>query len=211
MKRCSKCNETKSISLFGMDKCNSDHLASQCKECRNAATRNYRKTSKGKEKQRIYNQTYYAENKDDRRAYNQSYHVEHREYLLTKKKAHYAENRDKKLAHMKIYYATPEGKASRKRAENNHRERHPERVKARNMLRNAVYCGKIVKPDSCSVCGILGVIIHGHHANYSKPLEVQWVCVPCHIDIHKKEVDGEKLAERLAKTTQGRIPQTLKG
>lgn len=43
----------------------------------------------------------------------------------------------------------------------------------------ALKSGALVKPDSCSVCGWVGAI-QGHHPDYDKPLEVVWVCGPCH-------------------------------
>ena len=52
-------------------------------------------------------------------------------------------------------------------------------------LGNAVKSGKIVKPDACSVCGNTQRRIHGHHYDYSKPLDVIWVCPPCHREFHR--------------------------
>ncbi|KKK86996.1 hypothetical protein LCGC14_2757690, partial [marine sediment metagenome] len=41
-------------------------------------------------------------------------------------------------------------------------------------LKTAVDAGRITKPKECSTCGA-GGMIHGHHTDYSKPLEVMWV------------------------------------
>jgi ribosomal protein S27AE len=43
----------------------------------------------------------------------------------------------------------------------------------------ALKSGVLAKPDSCSVCGWVGAI-QGHHPDYDKPLEVVWMCGPCH-------------------------------
>lgn len=64
--------------------------------------------------------------------------------------------------------------------------RHPEKEKAHHILRNHVGNGLIVKPTICSVCNkkFIKRLIQGHHSDYSKPLEVIWVCSRCHADIH---------------------------
>lgn len=66
-----------------------------------------------------------------------------------------------------------------------YREKHPEKYKAQNAVSNAVRDGRLEKPDRCSSCGIRGRL-HGHHDDYSKPLDVTWLCVPCHKERHKE-------------------------
>lgn len=58
--------------------------------------------------------------------------------------------------------------------------------KARSLLTTAVYRGKIEKPTSCSDCGVTGQRIDGHHADYSKPFDVEWLCTRCHGKRHRK-------------------------
>lgn len=47
----------------------------------------------------------------------------------------------------------------------------------------AVKNGELIKPLNCSVCGEED-FLEGHHTDYSKPLDVIWVCKPCHTKIH---------------------------
>lgn len=61
------------------------------------------------------------------------------------------------------------------------RERYPERVYARELVRRAVRAGRLV-PQPCSVCG--GPNANGHHTDYSKPLDVVWMCSNCHRGEH---------------------------
>jgi hypothetical protein len=67
------------------------------------------------------------------------------------------------------------------------REKHPEKFKARMDLNNAVYAGKVHKPDACERCGkkCTRRALHGHHHDYSKPFEVDWLCQGCHVAEHK--------------------------
>jgi hypothetical protein len=59
---------------------------------------------------------------------------------------------------------------------------------ARTAVTQALEKGEIVKPEMCEKCGRWQPReeIHGHHADYSKPLEVEWLCRDCHIEEHKR-------------------------
>jgi len=69
-----------------------------------------------------------------------------------------------------------------------YRERHPARLKATQILNDAVQAGLIAKPNSCSSCGQVfpGSYIHGHHTDYGKPLQVTWLCCACHVALHQE-------------------------
>lgn len=54
---------------------------------------------------------------------------------------------------------------------------------ARLRLNHAVSTGKVEKLP-CKVCGRDKA--EGHHEDYSKPLDVIWLCRQCHADTHKK-------------------------
>ena len=68
-------------------------------------------------------------------------------------------------------------------AEYQRRSRKKNRSKwiARSRLRYAVKTGKIV-PIPCAVCGATKA--EAHHADYSKPLEVVWLCFKHHREAH---------------------------
>lgn len=60
---------------------------------------------------------------------------------------------------------------------------------ANRKLRYAVFKGEIIKPDRCSECKELFPpgMIGGHHADYSKPFEVDWLCQSCHRLLHCRQ------------------------
>jgi len=60
--------------------------------------------------------------------------------------------------------------------------RYPEKQKARHRLNYAIERGKILKPKECSCCDRITPSrnLHGHHADYDKPLQVEWLCAGCH-------------------------------
>lgn len=64
------------------------------------------------------------------------------------------------------------------------RNRHPERARAWDLVRAAVRNGTLVK-GPCADCGSC-VDVQGHHPDYSKPLDVVWLCRTCHNRRHGK-------------------------
>jgi hypothetical protein len=54
-----------------------------------------------------------------------------------------------------------------------------EREDARAAMTKAVRADKLKRASHCDACGS-GGRIHGHHPDYSQPLLVEWLCVPCH-------------------------------
>lgn len=45
---------------------------------------------------------------------------------------------------------------------------------------------RLVRPEACENCNAIPEHgpLHGHHDDYSKPLEVRWLCRSCHIKHH---------------------------
>jgi hypothetical protein len=60
-------------------------------------------------------------------------------------------------------------------------KRYPARVKARGVAVEAVRQGKI-SPRPCEICG--GEPAQKHHEDYSKPLEITWLCPKHHREMH---------------------------
>jgi hypothetical protein len=57
--------------------------------------------------------------------------------------------------------------------------------KAHVLVGNAVRDGRLSKPTKCQICGEEHHRIHGHHEDYTRPLDVVWVCPPCHQAFHR--------------------------
>jgi uncharacterized OB-fold protein len=104
----------------------------------------------------------------------------------------------------KKYKETPEGRSAHNRAKKkyvlnnpNYYQRHcgewqrknPEKVNAHQLLNQAVSSGRIIK-QPCAKCGELKVV--AHHFDYTKPLEVIWLCYFHHSELHKQK-GGEDL------------------
>lgn len=61
------------------------------------------------------------------------------------------------------------------------------KIRARHLLAVAIKKGTVTRPASCSKCAT-ACIPEGHHEDYSKPLEVVWVCTACHMAGHKNNI-----------------------
>jgi hypothetical protein len=61
---------------------------------------------------------------------------------------------------------------------------HPEWVRllnrANNTVRRALKDGRLVKERACEACGATNRKIAGAHHDYTRPLDVVWLCYPCH-------------------------------
>lgn len=104
------------------------------------------------------------------------------EYCRKKVKEWAIKNRERINYKQRLRRSTSTGLALFKKARKRYTDKYPEKIKAGNTLRYHVYYGNIIKPKICSVCFNKGRI-EAHHEDYSKPLDVIWVCKPCHNNI----------------------------
>ena len=63
------------------------------------------------------------------------------------------------------------------------RSANKDRKDACTKLANAVRDGKVEKSTHCYYCGSTDKI-QGHHFDYSRPLDVTWLCLSCHRKTH---------------------------
>lgn len=81
---------------------------------------------------------------------------------------------------------------ARKRYNDSHPNRNrissdPTRTAARLKLTRAVRAGRVLKPAACEGCSVdmPAAKLHGHHTDYSSPLNVRWLCQECHAFEHR--------------------------
>jgi hypothetical protein len=82
---------------------------------------------------------------------------------------------------IKTYSLTPKGKKAVNEASGRAYIKHRDKWIARAKARYAIKKGIIKKPDKCEVCEHKKPL-QGHHTDYSKPLEVIFLCYPCHAE-----------------------------
>lgn len=87
------------------------------------------------------------------------------------------------------------------------RDKIAHKVRARQALMAKVRSGKIVRPDTCQLCGQQpprgrdgrSRIQAHHHRGYEFPFDVQWLCSACHEQEHRHE--------KLARPMSNRTPE----
>ena len=88
--------------------------------------------------------------------------------------------RDNPEKHAEIQRASRLRTGANIRDSKRHRLNNPLKVQARRKLSNAVRDGRIIRPTRCSKC-MRSCKPQGHHPDYSKFLEIVWLCRPCHL------------------------------
>jgi hypothetical protein len=83
----------------------------------------------------------------------------------------------------RVYDSTPDARAKHRENARQYRARNPEKVRAHNAVRHAVKMGRLQR-TGCAVCGAGNA--HAHHHDYTKPLDVIWLCKTHHADEHRK-------------------------
>ena len=92
----------------------------------------------------------------------------------------------------RVYANSERGKLTSHKIKAEWAKRNPEKRKAHNAVSNGLRDGKISRMP-CQVCGAEKA--QAHHEDYSKPLDVDWVCVSCHAKHHVDERGLEHLTE----------------
>lgn len=83
----------------------------------------------------------------------------------------------------KEYRDTEQGKEKERIKARRMSRKHLQASRARAKAKHAIKIGTIVKPEECEDCGTKAELA-AHHEDYSKPLDVVFVCSDCHRKRH---------------------------
>lgn len=102
-----------------------------------------------------------------------------KECTRTDVRINYQRNREAYAEYERRRFNDPARKAKVAEYQRARRQKFPEKRIARQSVGNAIRDGRLVRPPCCQLCGERGRV-QAHHADYSKPLEVEWLCFKCH-------------------------------
>jgi hypothetical protein len=65
-----------------------------------------------------------------------------------------------------------------------HQLLNPLQVRARGAVSRALESGRLQRPPACHRCRLETSDLEAHHPDYSRPLDVRWLCPACHAIVH---------------------------
>ncbi len=95
---------------------------------------------------------------------------------------HYQKNRETLRANTDAFRAQHPGYMKKYR--DTWKLRYPEKRQAHKAVANAILHGRMVR-QPCEVCGASRA--EAHHDDYARPLDVRWLCMPHHRDLHAEK------------------------
>jgi hypothetical protein len=169
VKTCSKCGEEKAVGAFYRRRAASDGLTSQCRACTDQYQRDIHERRKLDPE--------YAARKAAAK----------KRYKVTQKgkeadRRYRQSEPGKKAARRQAI--SPTGVVRRRAAIAHQRITHPEKHRARVAVYYHRKVGNLV-PLPCQQCGGTDTL-HAHHRDYSRPLDVTWLCERCHVLEHRR-------------------------
>ncbi len=175
---CTRCEKHKPREEMGIRRASPNGLNCYCLEC--LVIRRKEQWRKNIDHNRTQSRASSARDLAKNPNRTKDYYKANRDTLLVKDRAKYAESAPKRRAQMSEY-----GKSHRAEREDYRRQYNidnRQKYLARKRINSAVYRGTIVKPAKCEDCNTPTPKhkLSGHHADYSKPYDVNWVCRKCH-------------------------------
>ena len=107
------------------------------------------------------------------------YQKERRERLNASKPPGWKEKSKDRAKYMEQWITNNPGYMTAKKRE--WWKKNKDRLKVKDAVRYAIKTGKLVKTP-CHICG--DVQVEGHHPDYSRPLDVVWLCRKHHNEVH---------------------------
>jgi hypothetical protein len=99
-------------------------------------------------------------------------------------RANYELNRERYAEYERERSLRPERRTAVLEYQRTRRAAHPEKERARRLIGYSIRSGKIERKP-CEVCGARA---EAHHEDYSRPLDVRWLCFRHHREAHGQVV-----------------------
>ena len=165
---CGSCGETLPASpeFFSKKSASPDGYVSHCKLCAKA-----------------YNKQWHADNRERVAEANRKRKEANPERAAELGRRWWAENRERRAGYDRKWYS--ENRGQKAEYSRRYATKNPEKARAQHAVNYALKANRLAKPTQCEDCN-KEARLHGHHPDYTQPLEVDWLCPLCHSARHKK-------------------------
>jgi len=177
LKWCPKCSTAKPFAQFFRKASARDGYRAECRSCEYERQKKY--SAANPEKVKTWRQNNYWRDPDHKRAQKRADYYRHRSERIDKVRA--AVDPEKKRQYDREYRKRPEVKARQDEQKARYKREQRAKYRAHYYVKNAIRDGRLVR-QPCEVCGKPRA--EAHHDDYSKPLEVRWLCKAHHRAAH---------------------------
>lgn len=178
-KTCTRCVNEKPDSAFPNCKRSRDGLSYWCRPC--WSDHRLENIDRIKETKKVY----YEANKEEIRAASKAWRKANPERFRATVKAWELANKSRLMARAKIWRDANKDRLASSLKKR--RKEHPIKRKAIGLVAAAIRDGRLFR-QCCGVCGEMKT--DAHHPDYSKPLDVQWLCSHHHHQWHLEHGPG---------------------
>lgn len=109
------------------------------------------------------------------------YSTKNRERRIKYLQKYYEKNKTSLNKRTGEYKNTDDGKRAQSISQ---KKSNPLHIRARRLVKRAIKSGALIKKP-CVRCG--NKKVEAHHTDYSKPLDVVWLCRPHHLEEHRRK------------------------
>lgn len=207
MRKCYKCKEEKEFSEFHKDRTQVGGISYDCKKCKSEIRKQKRKENPEKYREACRKSS--IKNYETIRASQKRHRLENRERILKRRKE-LRDPRRKEINAREYERRKNDPKHLEKMRIINKRNRdknkiiNKPKIDAHKLVMFAVKLKILIRPKECEICRS-DIKIEGHHKDYTKPLEVQWLCKSCHVKVHVKEKNERDKRQEESKKGHGGI------
>ncbi len=184
MKICARCKVEKEEIGFTKSKNRKDGLSVYCKICKSLESKEYNKKNRDKCADKL--RKWREKNPEKSKEYGKKGSIKNRDKIIARRRTKESREKMRILVNEWNKKNIEKVRETRKKAKKKNREKN----KARLMIMNEIRRGRMTRPIACQIC-LKECKPDGHHTDYSKPLEVMWLCKVCHAHKHNKLKDIE--------------------
>ena len=166
-KKCSKCGNCLPLDSF-YTRSEGKRYKSACKDCTNQKARDM--YPEHKPKLILARAKYYEANKEQIKK-------KHAEYRRSER------GKESQKKATKKFMSTEKGRLSARMAYNKWQKNNRYKRRAHWAVKSAIKAGKLIRKP-CEVCGTI-VDVNAHHEDYSKPFDINWLCMKHHTFLHR--------------------------